>query len=294
MYLSVRTLEGGGAGLGIARLPFSPDRKTRKMNRTQTVLVAALLAVTCGPEGAEAAGYATFDQTTDTISVTGNTILGPAATFEAVIRRSAGTDGVVWNEWQISTEDKQFGLRLDGGVYGFSNVTGTSTIGGASTLGAWHHYAYVFDAGEERLYIDGSLVTTRSAGSDIPDGPSSIMAVGAIVRNNPSTLYESFFGDIDSLRISAVARYSGSSFVPTVGDLPTDSSTLLLYNFNQPPGATVITDESGNGHTGTLGSGFAGATSPTFVPEPAAAGLLLMGGLIAFGRRSKREGSSGR
>jgi hypothetical protein len=72
-------------------------------------------------------------------------------------------------------------------------------------------------------------------------------------------------GDIDALRVSSTARYTGSSFSPPVGDFSSDASTLLLYNFNDPPGSMTVTDSGPNGWTGTLGVGFAGATSPGIV-----------------------------
>lgn len=91
------------------------------------------------------------------------------------------------------------------------------------------------------------------------------MSIGMGPREG-STFYNSFLGDIDSLRISTVARYTGASFTPTIGDLSHDASSVLLFNFNEAPGSTVIVDES-SGFIGTFG---ASGTSPTLVPEPSA------------------------
>ena len=255
------------------------------MFRVQGFLSLAMAVAMASPALAQ---YAVFDQTTDTISVSGDTTVGTAVTYEAVIRPSDLAGGLVWNEWQAGAEDKQFGLRANNGVYGYADLGDSNPLdGGFSAAGGWHHYAYVYDGSQERVYIDGNLEASRSANGDVPDGASSVMVVGAIIRNNNQQLYPSFIGDIDSLRISNTARYSGTSFVPTLGDMTSDASTLLLYNFDNAPGATVISDESGNGHTGTLGTGFDGATSPTFVPEPSALTLLGISGVAVLRRRAR-------
>ena len=230
--------------------------------------VSATLALLLAVPGTVDAGYALFDAPTDTISIAGNTILGTTATYEAVIRFAsipASGSSIIWNEFKDSAEDKQLGIYSDGSIYGYSynaSLVNQPLSGGVLTPGTWRHVAYVYDGASERLYIDGILVNSKIETGEIGDGAPSQMVIGAALFRNPS--YVSFLGDIDSLRISNTARYSGASFVPVIGDLSNDASTLLLYNFNQAPGTTSITDESGNGAVGTLGVGFPGATSPTF------------------------------
>ncbi|MCO5051527.1 MAG: LamG domain-containing protein [Verrucomicrobiae bacterium] len=243
--------------------PHNPLRDMHKIHLTGSLPMTVVTI--CGAiTNTSNAGYATFSQRTDTISIAGNTVLESAATYEAVVRPYTTLRGLIWNEIEAFAEDKQFGLTTNCGVYGYGVLVGSTIGGGTATTNEWHHYAFVYDGLEERLYIDGNLVKSRSVSGNIPDGPQSQMVVGAVVRNNAQTLYDSFLGDIDSLRISKVARYSGDSFTPIIGDLPSDAATVLLYNFNDPTGTTVIMDESGNGHTGILGDTFTGATSPIF------------------------------
>jgi hypothetical protein len=177
-------------------------------NKFRKSCVLSLFALIATPFSVDA-GYAIFDEITDTISIAGNTSLATATTWEAVIRPRSNNPGVIWNEWQSSVEDKQFGLTATGGVYGYSNIVGTGFAAGTTAVGAWHRLAYVCDGAQERIYVDGALVTSRNVGGDIPDGASSIMVVGAIIRNSAQTLYHTFIGDIDSLRISQSVRYSG-------------------------------------------------------------------------------------
>jgi hypothetical protein len=211
------------------------------------------------------AGWATFSRTTDTISVNANTQLGSAFTIEAVIRPRElqhGTmgGGMVWNEWQQNAEDKHVVLTPARGLRTFFYPNGGFPSGGSAAADSWHHYACVHDGTEARVYVDGQLVSVRPHGNPY-NASSSIMHVGGIFRDG--ALQSSFIGDLDSLRISSVARYTGNAFVPTIGDMVADAATVLLYNFNEAPGTTVLVDESSSRFRGVLGTGFSGATSPT-------------------------------
>lgn len=122
------------------------------------------------------------------------------------------------------------------------------------------------DGTQERLYLNGVIIGSRAASGNISNAPDSIFTIGAIHRvADNSGIRPSFIGLLDTVRISDVARYSGSSFVPPAGDLTADANTQLLYNFNEPLGSTSVTDLSPRGNNGTFGIGFTGATSPEIV-----------------------------
>jgi hypothetical protein len=260
---------------------FSKRFSSRRRFLLSTVGIAVLF-VSCPV----LAGYAQFDAATDTIQVSGNSILGTAATIEARINITTTAGGCVFNEWANGYEDKYLGVG-SGRVFGFLyHVGGYGALGSSTTisLNTWHHLAYVYDGTQERLYLDGIEVGSRPASGDVLDYAYSIAAVGAIYRDN--MMVSSFMGQIDTLRVSTICRYTGESFIAPTGDLTSDSDTNLLYNFNESQGSTVVYDLSGNGRTGTLGAGFNGATSPTLIPEPA---TMLLLGLGAMGLLRKRK-----
>lgn len=283
-------------GLGTKKSPQpSPKKKgepkTMKLNiKTKNTLrsfTASLLLLAAGTITVHAQ-YAYFNDPTDTIRVNGNTTFGSAATYEALIQfPAAAANGVVFNEWDNSFEDKGFFAgtsTLSGIAYpAGSLIVSSLTLG----LNQWHHIAYVYDGSEQRIYLDGNLVGLTTGSGSISNSNSGAPFVGALIRGS---LIPSFQGYMDTLRISDIARYSGASFTAPTGDFATDANTQLLYNFNEASGSPTAVDSSGFGRDGTLGAGFAGATSPEFissVPEPAGAVLLLGSGAMFLVRRRR-------
>ena len=178
--------------------------------------------------------------------------------------------GRIFSEWTNAQEDKQLIIGPNTvAAYVFPTIgalDGTNTV----ALDVWHHVAFVADGSEQRIYLDGVLLASRLANPSIGNG-SGVGFVGAIFRDG--VIAPPFVGYLDSLRVSRVARYSGAYFTPTLGDSTTDADTLLLYNFSEAPGSTTVADESPLGRTGTLGVGFGGATSPSFVTNSSGVSL---------------------
>jgi hypothetical protein len=240
------------------------------------------------------AQVARFDATTDTIAVAGQTVLGTTATFEARVLLQPGGSGSVYMEQANGTEHKQLSMNETGpAAIGFTLPTNQTSffVPVAVSAGVFHHVAFVRDGGEERLYLDGNLLGSRAVSGDIDDSSATAPAVGAQFFDTTSFLSASFIGLIDTLRISNVARYSGSSFAAPGGDLGSDAGTLILYNFNAADlSGNQLADLSGNGHTGTLGAGFVGATAPEIlsaVPEPGVWALMLGGACLLLTRRRR-------
>jgi hypothetical protein len=212
------------------------------------------LALVALASGSAHAGFLYLPDVNAYIQVGGQTVIGTASTYEAVLLfKSTDGSGMVLEEIQPFGEDKFFQVDPASGVYGYNNpVNGLDVLSGPVTniaLDVWHHAAYVYDGAEERLYFDGTLVASRAGSGDVNDADAP-MYIGASVGHG----YTTFVGLLDSVRVSNVARYVGASFTPPTGDLANDPNTLLLYNFDDPAGSTAVADSSANARTGTFGS----------------------------------------
>src|SRR5437867_3775703 len=110
------------------------------------------------------AGKIYFIQSTDTIKVNGQSVLGTAATYEAVVLFPSCNNqrGVVFNEWQAFGEDKYMdaGTNLSCGF--FFNVGPQICSEISLSPDQFHHLAYVYDGSEERFYVGGTLVTNTA------------------------------------------------------------------------------------------------------------------------------------
>ena len=223
---------------------------------------------------ASQAQTAYFDEPTDTIQISDPTTVSAASTYEAVVLfpGEGGVGGMIYNEWTGGAEDKllQFYFSATGPstLVGFNFPgPGVLTAEADAPADTWHHVAFVYDGMEERLYLNGQRVAGRPRSGAIGNG-SGRGHVGGVWRDG--TVLNSIRGHLDSFRISSVARYTGDSFAPPLGDLASDDDTVLLFTFNEPAGSKTIQDDGPSDLTGTLGAGFTGATPPTLGGMPVA------------------------
>jgi serine/threonine protein kinase len=272
-----------------ALAPFAGEGKGRRFHRgllvgLGTVLLVGLVGLCLylfrekpqpgtGAEGKDSKtaskkpGCIRFARPTDSILVTGRTVLDKEATFEVrvLFSEDCGSRGSIFNEWAPGAVDSHLIAgpeEINAGAFPLP-LTGAKT---PLSRNKWHHIACVYDGTETRLYLDGSIRFSHPTKGKLGRG-NSIGFVGAAWRP-PETPRKGFVGYLDTLRVSKVARYFGESFEPPTGKLPTDGDTLLLYNFTEAPGSTTVADDSGNGRRGMLGIGFSGATCPDFVSDP--------------------------
>lgn len=113
----------------------------------------------------------------------------------------------------------------------------------------WHHLAFVRDksTGTLKLFIDGQLQATAADNSGTVSNNGSMVCIGA--RNNGGGIYELWTGNLKYLRVSNIARYTGS-FTPSPR-YASDVNTLGLWPFNEA-GGNILNDVSGNNHNGTI------------------------------------------
>lgn len=276
------------AAVASALAPFTGEAKARRSRRlilaASVVLLGGLLlggwlystrrsSHEKQPESQATAkqpktGCVRFARPTDSILVTGRTVLTTEATYEARVLFTPEfvKRGSVFNEWAAGRVDHYLWAgpeEINAGAFPFPVTAARTPL----SLNRWHHVAAVYDGKETRLYLNGKRQVSHPTKGKLGNG-NSIGFVGAVWRP-PETPRHGFVGYLGSLRVSKVARYSGEQFDPPTGKLPTDAQTLLLYNFNESPGSVSVEDESGNGRRGLLGVGFSGATCPDFVADPA-------------------------
>ena len=264
-------------------MPHTSHRRSRRAWTLAAFAAIACLAlagatvVRIEPASADVPpGALDFHGPTDTIGIDGNTTLGSDSTYEVQLYSPAGSgaSGMIFNETQAFFEDKFF-LAGTTQIWGF-NVPAAGILQADNlslSSDVWHHIAFVQDSAnnQQRIYADGALIASQPASGDISDSDGSLAQIGAIFRS-ANGLYTSFVGYMDSVRISDNARYSGNSFTPPVGDFANDAHAQILYNFDDGDfiddnGVIKVVDRSGNGHTGSLGQGFNGGTSPLLPPN---------------------------
>lgn len=111
----------------------------------------------------------------------------------------------------------------------------------------WHHVAAVIDPTEGMmLFIDGIKQQSTNSYTNTPAPDSHDIEVGRWGVENSRY----FHGSIDDIRFSSIARYT-SNFTPPCPSLPSDSSTIGLWNLNENSGDTA-SDGSGNDYTGII------------------------------------------
>jgi hypothetical protein len=182
--------------------------------------------------------------------------------------------------------------------------TGRTIVGNTElNTGQWHHVAVTRSAttGQLRIFIDGLLdaqTTTGNhgpvgnlafnpnavSGSGSPNGTDPYLVLGAEKHDADNTVYPSFRGWLDELRISNTVRYTSNFAVPTQ-PFTTDANTMGLYHFDEGTG-TLLTDFSGaaggpaHGLVRFTNDGqrpqWSTDTPFTAIPEPSTIALLAM------------------
>jgi hypothetical protein len=128
-------------------------------------------------------GFLWFKRPTDTIQITGQTVIGNEATFEARILfpTNASAEGFVFAEWTSGQESKVLSVGPSH-VFGEIFPNGSVQQDVNLKLDQWHHIAFVYDLATSRLYVDGQMVANTSA-TPIAGNGNGLPQVGAIFRD---------------------------------------------------------------------------------------------------------------
>ena len=215
-------------------------------------LLIAFVALTTSGVHAQQPGFLRFDLPTDTVRILGNTVFPTVDfTYEMRIRVRAGALwGLVINEQRDSVEDKGLGVSSSSFVGSMTRgyLCGDLNQAAIPWLGpAWRHLAWQRSGNVVRLFIDGMLVSEwTSQATCAGNFPDSLMTLGMMRHAYACTQFPSFRGDLDWIRVSRIARYSGSFAPPRECDIQSDPDTLLLLRFNDAPGSAELLEESAN------------------------------------------------
>lgn len=163
---------------------------------------------------------------------------GDDFTVETFFRWSQPTTASIFGQNDaggIPTGEDSFNLVVDptfdrvvwtGGVSAnqYSLVSSTSSI----SLDTWHHVAVVKEGSTVSLYLDGVRVDSNASTSGEYLSAASVF-IGQFDSNNDDTTdSQNFNGYMSNFRVSATARYNGSSYTVPTQRFATDTHTLLL------------------------------------------------------------------
>ena len=189
----------------------------------------------------------------------GRTRLGLAAR-----RQKATATGWFWNLY-----NGKVGFGYNDSSVGWLDNSGSGTdLVGTSNLrdNAWHHIAVVRASNVFSFYVDGTRESTTSSysGSIVEASSSYNLALGDNASDAEGTdsggnTSTTFWGNIDEMRISNTARYSGASYTVPTAEFVTDNNTEFLCHFNEntfSDSNTKSTNATGTGiqNTNTVGS----------------------------------------
>ncbi len=151
-------------------------------------------------------------------------------------------------------------------------------------LNQWTHIAATYDGTDSKVYVNGSLVSTKTIGLPIP---TNNYPMG--ISGDPGDTRFTFRGHLDEVRVWNKALTQAEIQANMNCEIQTTSDCLAAnYHFNQGvAGAdnsaiTTLTDASGNGNNGTLGSGYAltGTTSNWVAPGGVTSGQACSGSIV--------------
>ncbi|HSO35442.1 MAG TPA: LamG domain-containing protein, partial [Labilithrix sp.] len=127
--------------------------------------------------------------------------------------------------------------------------------------GKWAHVAGTRSGDTLRIYYDGKLRSTQTLGVFFGrDGYVGALRLGR-AASSAEFPYE---GQLDDLRLSKVARYTGAVAPKPIAVLPVDDSTVAAWRFDEASGA-VLVDAAKHNHDGSLAPD---ATAATRVAAP--------------------------
>jgi hypothetical protein len=185
---------------------------------------------------------ALFDGTDDYLRVLPNETFTGDFTMEMWIR-PAVVDRQYQTLVQVGTEAPgryvwhQYYDGLFVNLYGVGTYDIT-TSGLNLTANTWAHVAVVRSGSTVTIYANGTSRGTNSA------GVTTYGNTGGYYIAASDTAAQDYYGHMDEIRISNIARYTGT-FTPSTTPFVNDANTLLLIHANGTDGSTFFEDDNG-------------------------------------------------
>jgi hypothetical protein len=136
---------------------------------------------------------------------------------------------------------------------GYINVSNAQIQFNQPTPGVWHHIAVQKDGTTVKAYIDGvsqTLLRNDSGASTLANGSQEFI-IGDRTFDGNSPLSQSFNGQLANIRISSIARYSGTFTPPTT--VAVDANTRLALD-SSVGSSGMLVDATGRHAIGNLGA----------------------------------------
>ncbi len=115
------------------------------------------------------------------------------------------------------------------------------------------HVALVHNAGILRAYKNGEEVASIASGTTLQPPANPVLQIGGILKNYDTRWV--FRGEIDELRLWSIARSTAEIQQDMFHELLGSESGLVAYYQMSDGSGLTLTDNSGNGWTGTLNDG---------------------------------------
>jgi hypothetical protein len=202
------------------------------------VLLPLLLACDAAPEGPFALS---FDGAPDCGTVDLSEAPPDSFTVDAWVRGDpdafdAMRPIVLWNQVFNLSQNASGQLLFTVGPDGVGAAYVFSVLDGVL-----HHVSGAYDGGDGsvRLFVDGAFVGSSGAAAFTGEEPDDRIQFGCA-----RAATEGFYGLIDEVRISSVARQV-DDFEPPTGPYRKDADTWMLFHFDEGTGDTALSETGG-------------------------------------------------
>ena len=162
-----------------------------------------------------------------------------------VINTSGSPIEPMWNKYNAGNSQRMLTFGIYDGKLGYfwaSNGSSGNVVQTSQTISVntWQHIALCREGNTWNTYYNGTRVDTRTISNTLHNSTDPIY-IGSYFGASGNE----FRGYIDEVRVSKVARYTGTSFVVPALPFGNDEDTLQLLHMDGTDGGTFFEDDNG-------------------------------------------------